>query len=150
MATERIEDYLEAIDDIVREKESARAKDICDHLDVKPSSVTEMLQKLDKKGFIKYEKYQGVTLTKKGKGLANETREKHDMLKEFLEIIGLNAGLADHDACKLEHILNPETLDRLTKFVEFVKHSPKDPKWLDHFKCYYETGEYKKCELRAK
>ena len=148
MATERNEDYLEAIEHIVRERGYARVKDVSETLNVGISSVTEMLQKMAGAGYVNYEKYGGVTLTKKGGGIARETRKKHLMLRELLIILGIDEKTADEDACRMEHILNRETLDRMTKFVGFVQKSEKSPRWLDHFNYYYETGKYVECTPR--
>ena len=145
MTTERTEDYLEAIYIIVELKGYARVKDISEVLGVGPSSVTEMFQKLSEDGYINYEKYGGATLTSKGKKIAKETKKKHEMLREFLLILGVDDKIADTDACKVEHVLNPESLDRLTKFVEFVQIKDKEPRWLDHFNYYYKTGKYVEC-----
>ena len=146
--TKRTEDYLEAIDTIVEKKGYARVKDISDILGVALPSVTEMFQKLSEAGLINYEKYSGVTLTETGREIAKKTKEKHEILKEFLMILGIDCIIADSDACKIEHVVDPETLDRLTKFVEFVHHKEEGPLWLDHFKFFYETGEYIGCSPR--
>jgi DtxR family Mn-dependent transcriptional regulator len=143
--TERTEDYLEAIDTIMEKKGYARVKDVSDALGVALPSVTEMFQKLSEAGYINYEKYSGVTLTEGGKRIAKITREKHRILKEFLLILGVDETVADSDACRIEHVVNPETLDRLTKFVEFVHTKEEGPLWLDHFIHYYKTGEYIDC-----
>lgn len=143
--TERSEDYLEAIETIVEQKGYARVKDVSDALGVALSSVTEMFQKLSEAGYVNYEKYSGVTLTETGKEIAEKTREKHIMLKEFLMILGIDDVIADEDACKIEHVVNPETVNRLTKFVEFVQLREGGPLWLDHFKYYYKTGKYIAC-----
>ena len=145
MTTERTEDYLEALDIIIEKKGYAQVKDVTKFLGVGASSVTEMFQKLGDAGYINYEKYSGVTLTSKGKNIAKKTRKKHDTLKKFLLIIGVDEKIANEDACKIEHIVNPKTMDRLTKFVEFVKRFGDSPKWLEHFKHFYETGEYVEC-----
>jgi len=145
MTTERTEDYLEALDIIIEKKGYAQVKDVTKFLGVGASSVTEMFQKLGDAGYINYEKYSGVTLTSKGRNIAKKTRKKHDTLKKFLLIIGVDEKIANEDACKIEHIVNPKTMDRLTKFVEFVKRFEDSPKWLDHFKHFYETGEYIEC-----
>jgi DtxR family Mn-dependent transcriptional regulator len=150
MATERTEDYLEAIDSIVGSKGYAKVKDVCYELGIKPSSVTEMFQKLSKDGFINYEKYGGATLTSKGKKIAKSTRQKHNMLHDFLSILGVDEKIVDEDACRVEHILNPETIKRLTKFVEFVHQKEEGPRWLDHFNYFYETGEYIECTPSTK
>ena len=145
MTTERTEDYLEAIDSIIGKKGYARVKDISEILGVGPSSVTEMFQKLNKTGYINYEKYGGVTLTSKGKKIAKDTKKKHIILHEFLLILGVDDKIADEDACRIEHVLNPETLDRLTKFVEFMHMKEETPRWLDHFNYFFITGEYIEC-----
>jgi DtxR family Mn-dependent transcriptional regulator len=148
MATERNEDYLEVLDDIISEKGYAKVKDVSKILGVGPSSVTEMFQKLSETGYINYKKYSGVTLTAKGKKIAKKTRKKHDTLINFLLIIGVDKEIANEDACRIEHVVNSETMNRLTKFVDFVQHFNEGPKWLDHFKHFYETGEYVECPLR--
>ena len=145
MTTERTEDYLEALDIIIEKKGYAQVKDVTKFLSVGASSVTEMFQKLGAAGYINYEKYSGVTLTKDGRNIAKKTRKKHDTLKEFLLIIGFDEKIANEDACRIEHIVNHTTMDRLTKFVEFVKRFEDSPRWLNHFKHFYETGEYVEC-----
>ena len=137
MTTERTEDYLEALDAIIEKKGYAKVKDISIVLGVGPSSVTEMFQKLNKLKYINYEKYGGVTLTPKGKKIAKDIKRKHDILHNFLLILGVENKIADEDACRIEHVLNSETLNRLTKFVEFVDMKDEGgPMWLDHFKYY--------------
>ena len=150
MTTGRTEDNLEALDSIIEKKGYAKVKDVSSILKVGPSSVTEMFQKLQNAGFINYEKYGGVTLTPKGKKIAKNTKEKHNILHNFLLLLGVDDENANDDACKMEHILTPETLDRLTKFVEFIQKKEKQPRWLDHFKYYYDTGEYVECTPAAR
>lgn len=145
MTTERTEDYLEAIDTIIGKKGYAQVKDISEILGLGPSTVTEMFQKLNKAGFINYEKYGGVTLTSKGKKIAKDTKKKHIILHKFLLILGVDDTIANEDACRIEHVLNPETLDRLTKFVEFMRMKEETPRWLDHFNYFFNTGEYIEC-----
>ena len=101
MTTERAEDYLEALDTVIDKKGFAKVKDISQILGVGAPSVSEMFQKLSKAGYINYEKYDGVTLTKKGKIIAKKTRKKHKTLKEFLIILGINEKTADADACRI-------------------------------------------------
>jgi DtxR family Mn-dependent transcriptional regulator len=109
-----------------------------------------MFQKLKKADLINYEKYGAVTLTAKGKSIAKKTKKKHDILRKFLLILGIDEKTADMDACKIEHIVNPQTMDRLTKFVEFVNKKKDTPRWLDHFNYYYETGNYVECQPSTK
>ncbi|MEX2737906.1 MAG: metal-dependent transcriptional regulator [Candidatus Wukongarchaeota archaeon] len=145
MTTERAEDYLKTLAAIIKGKGYAQVKDVSKILGVGASSVTEMFQKLSEAGYINYEKYGGVTLTAKGKKIAEETKEKYTVLRKFLLILGVKENTADEDACKIEHIAKPETIDKLAKFVKFVHQPKEEPRWLDHFKYFYETGEYVEC-----
>ncbi|MFW6064962.1 MAG: metal-dependent transcriptional regulator [Candidatus Natronoplasma sp.] len=149
MLGKREEEYLETIYDVVQAKGYAKVKDIAEGLDVGLSSVTEMFQKLDKKGYIDYKKYSGVTLTNKGEEKAVELSEKHEVLKDFFIILGMDEELADEDACKIEHVVRRETMERLTKFVDFIQ-SHEKPLWLERFKKYYETGEMEECPKTLK
>jgi len=149
MAATRTEQYVEAVYEIVKKKGYARVKDVSQLLGVGLSAVSEMFSKLSEKGYVNYEKYGGVTLTEKGEEIATRLSKKHEVLREFLIILGIDEEVADEDACEIEHVVKQETMDRLTKFVEFVK-SHKDPLWLERFKEYYETGELPECPRTIK
>lgn len=142
------EEYIEAIYLFEKKAGKAQTGQIAEHMDVKPPSVTEMLQKLQDEGLVKYEPYLGATLTENGKKMARELMAKHKVIADFLEIIGVEKELAETDACQIEHQASAETMSRLRKFVEFVQTAPKDPKWIEHFKEYCETGERGECEKR--
>jgi len=150
MPSERTEDYLEALALVIDEKGFAKVKDIAEYLKVSPSSVTEMFQKLKENSFIHYEKYRGVTLTDKGLDIAVNTKKKHETLKEFLCILGVPESIANEDACRIEHVVNMETMKRLTKFVSFVQDFDESPRWLNHFKHYYATGKHFSCKKFGK
>ena len=104
-----------------------------------------MFQKLSNEGYIIYVKYSGVTLTEKGKKIAVNTKKKHDTLKNFLIVLGIDEKIADEDACRIEHNVNPITMKKLKKFVEFSTQENGCTRWLDHFKYFYETGNYIEC-----
>ncbi len=145
MTTERWEEYIETIDEVQREKGYAKVRDVAALLEVGLPTVTEMFQKLSEAGLINYEKYSGVTMTEKGQALADELRRKHGTLQQFLEILGVPEEIAYSEACNMEHTISPETLDRLTSFVEFVSFPEGVPLWLEHFQEFYETGEVSGC-----
>ena len=145
MRKKTIEDYVEMIYILQNKDEKVHTNNIASALNINPASVTEIFQKLSSDGYINYEKYSGVTLTAKGKKTAVATKKKHDTLKKFLTILGVDEKIADIDACKIEHIINSETMKRLTMFVEFVHRKKEGPRWIDHFKYFYETGEYVEC-----
>jgi DtxR family Mn-dependent transcriptional regulator len=59
-----------------------------------------------------------------------------------LKILGVEGRIAEEDACKIEHDVNPKTMRRLVKFVEFVQKSPQEPRWLERFGEYAGTGKH--------
>lgn len=149
MVATRTEQYIETIYEIVETKGYARVKDVSQTLGVGLSAVSEMFKKLDEEGYVNYEKYGGVTLTPKGEKIAIKLSEKHKVLREFLIILGLDEEMADEDACEIEHVAKRETMDRLTKFVDFI-HRHENPLWLERFKEYYDTGELEECPRTIK
>lgn len=127
----RVEDYLEVISELVELKGYATTLDISRYMDVSAPSVTKMLQRLDENGYLEYEKYHGINLTPKGSQVADNIRQKHGILLEFFEILGLSHDTANQDAEGIEHHLNPKTIKQLRKFITFLK---SNPKILDNFK----------------
>lgn len=148
MATVKAEEYIEAIYDVVQKKGYARVKDVALMLDVGLSTVSEMFQKLSNEDYINYEKYSGVTLTEKGEKLASQLNRRHNTIRSFLELLGLPEENADREACVLEHIMEKETIDRLTCFVDFIE-AVENPPWLERFKRYCSTGELSKCPIEC-
>jgi DtxR family Mn-dependent transcriptional regulator len=143
MLTRKIEDYLEAILNIIEERGYAKTNYIATTLDVKPPSVTEMMKKLDEMGFVFYRKYGGVILTQKGEEIAKSVKGRHDTFLELLKLLQVPDSIADKDACTMEHDLDPKTIIQLKKFVSFVKNCPKvTPEWIEHFKIYSKTGKF--------
>ena len=114
--TRGVEDYLEAIYHLCG-SEGARTKDIASALGVKPPSVTEMVGRLCEMGYVTSERYGNVTLTPKGERLARKVIHRHKLLVEFLLVIGVSERTAQVDACKIEHDLSAQTVERLTTFV---------------------------------
>lgn len=104
--------------------------------------MTELLKKLEKEGLVNYERYGGVTLTDKGRKIGRAVKTRHDTLKKFLGILLVPERTAERDACMLEHDLSPETIEQLTKFVEFFESAPPNPKWLERFREFCRTGKF--------
>ena len=119
------EDYLEVIAELVELKGYATTLDVSRFMDVSPPSVTKMLQKLDEKKYLEYEKYHGINLTDIGKQVADTIRRKHSTLLEFFEILNVGKGIANQDTEGLEHHLNDKTIRQLRKFITFLKSNPK-------------------------
>jgi len=120
-----MEDYLEVISELVEMKGYATTLDVSRYMNVSAPSVTKMLKKLDERGYLEYEKYHGINLTKKGNQIANTVKQKHSILLEFFEILGIGRETANQDAEGIEHHLNPKTIRQLRKFITFLKSNPK-------------------------
>ncbi len=116
-----MEDYLEIISELVELKGYATTLDISRYMNVSAPSVTKMLQRLDEGGFLEYEKYHGINLTKKGIQIAEGIRQNHGILLEFFEILGVGFETANQDTEGIEHHLNPKTIKQLRKFITFLK-----------------------------
>jgi Mn-dependent DtxR family transcriptional regulator len=122
--TERMEDYLEVIYELVQQKGYATTVDISSYLNVSSPSVTKMMQKLDETGYLNYEKYRGIKLTNEGIRIARNIRNRHGLLAEFFMIIGVDEETANNDAEGIEHHLHPETMKKLEEFInELRKHN---------------------------
>ena len=145
MKKKTVEDYVELVYDLQKNKKQVHTNDIASALEISPASVTEILQKLSNEGYVNYKKYAGVTLTNKGKKVARITKHRHDALKEFFILLGIDERTADLDACEMEHILHQSTMDTIIKFVEVIKKCQTTPFWLKRLKEYVKTGHLHEC-----
>lgn len=130
-----LEDYLEVIFNLESQHSEARAKDIADAMNVQRASVTNALQKLSQRGLINYEPYSSVTLTPEGFRTASRIVHRHKVLFDFLHtFLNIRPELASETACKLEHDIDDESLDKLINFARFIMTCPRTGKdWLDAF-----------------
>lgn len=128
--TSSVEDYLEVIYELMKERGYARSVDISEYLGVKSPSVTDMLQRLHGKGLVVYERYRGITLTDRGKRLARSVEQRHLVITRFLRILGVSEAIANSDAEGIEHHVHAATIERITRFVDFVG---KNPTWFEAF-----------------
>ena len=105
-----VEDYLERILELINSKGYARVVDIAAALKISQASVTNMIQRLDAEGLLKYEKYRGLILTAAGKNLARKIAHRHKLLTDFLTLLGLDQRIIYHDVEGMEHHISPPTL----------------------------------------
>jgi len=142
--TRSMEDYLEAVYNLKVRSQVARVKDIARELDVKMPSVTGAMRSLADKGLVKHQPYENVELTDSGLDLARNIAHRHSAVKEFLTgTLGLRPEEAESEACGIEHAIRPDTLDKLLKFVDFVRACGGDkPFAIDDFRHYLEHGAY--------
>lgn len=134
MPTPSMEDYLEQIYSLIEEKGYARVSDIAEALQVHPSSVTKMVQKLDQGKFLVYEKYRGLFLTAKGKKVGKRLVDRHTLLEEFLRMIGVNEENIYQDVEGIEHHLSSDSISRIELLVQYFKNDPQRVKDLANLK----------------
>lgn len=121
MTTPSMEDYLEKIYELIKGKGYARVSDIAMELNLQPSSVTKMVQKLAEAGYIHYERYRGLVLTPAGEALGEEMKDRHAMLEEFLRIIGVPEEARKVDVEGIEHHVSPATVRCLQELTTFLQ-----------------------------
>ena len=133
--SESIQKYLEVILELENTHKVARAKDIADGLGIQPGSVSGSLRNLEQKGLINYEPYSFITLTKMGRKIAEEVAHRHRVLKDFLfNVLQIDAETADTTACRIEHVIDEKTVERLVCFIEYLHSDPHTGKeWLASF-----------------
>ncbi|RLB57852.1 MAG: metal-dependent transcriptional regulator [Deltaproteobacteria bacterium] len=116
--TSNMEDYLEAILTLQEEQKVARVRDIARQLKVKMPSVTGAVRNLAEKGLVNYERYSFVTLTEKGRKIAEEITSRHQILYDFLtRVLLVDMEIAELDACRIEHAVSPPTMTKLKIFL---------------------------------
>ncbi|AJO23234.1 Mn-dependent transcriptional regulator MntR [Heyndrickxia coagulans] len=119
-----MEDYIEQIFILIESKGYARVSDIAEALSVHPSSVTKMVQKLDKDDYLVYEKYRGLVLTPKGKKIGKRLVDRHHLLEQFLRIIGVDEENIYRDVEGIEHHLSWNSIDRIGDLVQYFEEDP--------------------------
>ncbi len=118
--TQSLEDYLEMVSFLSDEGNGVRVTDIAKRLGVSKPSVLTALRTLEEGGFLEHEYYKGVSLTEKGLQRAAEIRDRHTFLTIFLrDVVGVPPDIAEKDACRMEHVLSEETLDRMRKIAAY-------------------------------
>jgi len=117
-----LEDYLEAIYNIIQEKHGVKAIEVSRKLGVGRSSVTEALKTLAEKKLVNYGRYDVLSLTPLGEKTAKGIILRHNVLHDFFtKVLGLSSETADIDACKVEHVVSEETMKHFISFMEYHK-----------------------------
>ncbi len=139
--TPSMEDYIEQIYNLINTKGYARVTDIAEALEVHPSSVTKMVQKLDKDDYVHYEKYRGFILTEKGNKVGKRLVFRHDLLEDFLEIIGVDEDKIYDDVEGIEHHLSWNAIDRIADLVDYFNEDEARVERLTEIKAINEARE---------
>jgi DtxR family Mn-dependent transcriptional regulator len=129
MSTKSIEDYLKALYILSRNGKSISTTEIAEHFKIAPASVTEMLKKLAKSGYVKYSPYHGAHLSKKGFQVAEKIIRKHRLLERFLhDVLRIRTDKVHVEACEMEHALSDEAEESLCRFLNHPDKCPDDDK----------------------
>ena len=148
--SDRQEDYLRGILELVEEKGPTKIRDISTNLGVSPASAAQMMRKLNEKKLVVYKKYGGVSLTPAGCNIAKAISLRHKTFRKLLEILLVPTHIAIKDAHILEHHLDPVTVIQFSRFVDFTTNRDRSlgsaPRWEEVFKRYcnekgYSIGE---------
>lgn len=114
---ESTEDYVELIDDLIRNQGEARLVEVAERLGISQPSASKTLARLQREGFITSEPYRSIFLTDKGKSLADSSRERHDLVYRFLLSIGVSEATAKIDSEGVEHHVSSETLEAFHRII---------------------------------
>jgi Mn-dependent DtxR family transcriptional regulator len=123
-ASAAVEDYLERILELINSKGYARIVDIASALKISQASVTNMVQRLDAEGLLKYEKYRGLVLTPAGARLAHKIARRHRLLTDFLNLLGLDEQVIHHDVEGMEHHISTPTLRAIERLTAQLRRHP--------------------------
>lgn len=120
--TGSLEDYLEAVYLIEKKKGEVRITDIALFMNLSKPSVNKAVSTLKENGLLEHEKYGAIKLTESGTKLAKEIYFRHETLtKFFIETLGIEPEIAEDEACRIEHIISRQTLNKLVDYMKNCK-----------------------------
>ena len=111
------EDYLKAILILQKQNHAVRSMDVAEMLSVTKPSVSRAMKLLREGGFLTMDADKRISLTEAGREAAEQVFEKHRVLTECLVTMGVDPGIAEKDACRMEHLISPETLEQMKIYV---------------------------------
>ena len=110
--------------DLINTKGYARVVDIASSLGISQASVTNMIQRMDAEGLLKYEKYRGMVLTTAGETLARNITHRHHLLSDFFKLLGIDDEVIYHDVEGMEHHISPQTLHAIEVLTVQLQKQP--------------------------
>lgn len=120
--TPAIEDYLEALLRLEKNRGSVRVKELAEHLGLTNATISTCIPKLSRLGLVEFERYGPIRLTPLGREIAHKILKREELLLAFFqEILGVSQDVARREACLVEHSLSAESLLRLEAFLEFLR-----------------------------
>lgn len=121
----RLEDYLEVIYHLIHDKGYASTVAIAEELNVKPPTVSSMLQRLAARDYLVHERYRGIRLTDKGTKVARSVIARHSIVSELLSMLGVENDIAYQDTEGIEHHTQPVTIKKIEGLVDFLRKNPR-------------------------
>ena len=116
--TNSLEDYLETIYVLSQNSKNVRITDIANKMGLSKASVNRAVNSLKSEMMLIQEKYGKISLTKQGEMLGSNIYTRHNILKKFFhEVLGVSLNNAESDACKSEHILSEETIQKVILYT---------------------------------
>jgi Mn-dependent DtxR family transcriptional regulator len=115
---ESAEDYLETILILSQRQPSVRSIDIATELDYSKPSVSVAMKHLRENGYITVNDEGHIKLTPSGLAIAAKIYERHTVISEILESMGVNPKVAAEDACRVEHVISTESFDAIKKYIK--------------------------------
>lgn len=109
---ETLEDYVEAVADVIAEKATCRVGDLASFFAVSHVTVSKIVSRLKSEGYLSSQPYGPIELTPKGHKLASDCKTRHQIVVDFLIALGVPRPVAETDAEGMEHHVSQETLDR--------------------------------------
>lgn len=134
--TASMEDYLEMIFRLCLDTGFTRIHTLSQALNVQPPSTTKMMQHLSNLQLVKYERYGVVILTDKGKELGAKLLKRHDVIENFMRLIGVSENKQLEETEKIEHMLSDETVQCFENYVQYMT---QNPNLLDDYKAFQEN-----------
>jgi DtxR family Mn-dependent transcriptional regulator len=141
--TASMEDYLEAVAMLQGNDQVVRVSQISRKLKVKMPSVTSALKKLSEQQLVEHERYGCIKLTPEGEAVARDVIRRHEALTHFfVQALSIDRQTAEEDACKIEHVISPLSLERVIKFIEFIEACPLgEANFPKRYQYYLEHGQ---------
>ena len=120
-ATELAEDYVEAVDELVRENGRCRAADLAERFAVSHVTVNRTVARLQRNGLVNTTPYGPIELTQAGRRLARKVSHRHEIVRHFLIALGVSEAAADVDTEGIEHHVSDETLRAMQHFLDTTR-----------------------------
>jgi DtxR family Mn-dependent transcriptional regulator len=125
--SENVEEYLEILYKLSPNGEMVSTSQISENLKIAPASVTQMLKKLSKNGYVQYSPYKGAVLTEEGIKIAKKITRKHRLLERFLcDILKIKKDKIHDQACEMEHSLSDDAERALCQLLEHPDKCPSE------------------------